>query len=93
LTEGEVMAALDPNSLADAIESAMPQAWQDAKQTPFPGGDPKDRRPLFLAISRALLKYLQDNQSTLITSMTLSVGGAAGVSNNVSKLTLNITGV
>jgi hypothetical protein len=87
------MAALDPNSLADAIEAAMPQAWQDSKGTAFPGGDPKDRRPLFLAISRALLKYLHDNQGALITTMTLSAGGAAGVSNTVTNLTLNITGV
>lgn len=87
------MAALDPNSLADAIEAAMPQAWQDVKGTPFPGGDPKDRRPMFLAISRALLKVLHDNQSTLITGMNLSVGGAPPLVNAVSNLTLNITGV
>ena len=87
------MAALDPNVLADAIEAAMPQAWTDAKGTPFPGGDPKDRRPIFLAISRALLKYLHDNQSTLITSMTLSAGGAPAIPNTVSNISLNITNV
>ena len=87
------MAALDPNSLADAIEAAMPQAWQDVKHVPFPGGDPKDRRPMFLAISRALLKYLQDNQNTLINNITLSAGGAPAVANTVTGLTLNITGV
>jgi hypothetical protein len=87
------MAALDPSSLADAIEAAMPQAWQDAKHTAFPGGDPSDRRPLFLAISRALLKSLHDNQSSLISSITLSAGGAPAVQNTVSDLTLDITGV
>jgi hypothetical protein len=87
------MAALDPNALADAIEAAMPQAWQDAKGTPFPGGDPKDRRPMFLAISRGLLKYLHDNQSTLITSMSLSAAGAAPIVNTASNTNLNITGV
>jgi hypothetical protein len=87
------MAALDPNALADAIEAAMPQAWQDAKGTPFPGGDPKDRRPIFLAISRALLKYLHDNQSTLITSLSLSPGGPAPIVNTVSNVSLNITGI
>jgi hypothetical protein len=86
------MAALDPNSLADAIEAAMPQAWQDVKKTAFPGGDPSDRRPLFLAISRALLKSLHDNQSTLISSISLSVGGGPAVVNTVTDLTLNITG-
>lgn len=87
------MAALDPNSLTDAIEAAMPQAWLDAKGTPFPGGDASDRRPIFLAISRALLKALHDNQATLITSMSLSAAGAAPVVNTVTNLTLNITGV
>jgi len=87
------MAALDPNTLADAIEAAMPQAWQDVKGTPFPGGDPKDRRPMFLAISRALLKTLHDNQGTLITAVSLSAGGAQPVPNTVANLTLNITGV
>jgi len=87
------MAALDPKALADAIEAAMPQAWQDAKGAPFPGGDPKDRAPIFLAISRALLKMLHDNQSTLITNITMSAGGAPAVTSNVTNLTLNITGV
>lgn len=48
---------------------------------------------MFLAISRALLKYLHDNQGTLVTSLSLSAGGAAPVANNVSNLVLNITGV
>ena len=87
------MPSLDPNSLADAIEAAMPQAWQDVKKVPFPGGDPNDRMPLFLAISRALLKYLHDNQSDLINTMDLSVGGATPVTNTVTNVTLNITGV
>ena len=87
------MAAIDPNALADAIEAAMPQAWQDVKGTPFPGGDPKERRPMFLAIAHGLLKVLQDNQSTFVTSMNLSVGGGAPIANNVSNLKLNITGV
>lgn len=85
--------ALEPNELAKAIEDEMRQAWQDRKTTPFPGGDPNDRSPLFLAISRALLKYLHDNQATLITQMDLKVGDAAATTNTVSNLTLNITGV
>ncbi len=87
------MPPLNPNSLADAMEAAMPQAWEDVKNTPFPGGDPKDRRPLFLAISRALLKYLHDNQSGLIDTMDLSVAGSTPITSSVSKLTLNITGL
>ena len=87
------MAALDPNLLTDAIVAAMPQAWQDVKGTPYPGGDSKDMKPIFLAISRALLKVLHDNQSTLITGMNLSAAGAPPVANAVSNVKLNITGV
>ena len=87
------MAALTPNLLTDAIVTAMPQAWQDLKGTPYPGGDSADMKPIFLAISRALLKVLHDNQSTLITGMSLGVGGAPPVVNAVSNVTLNITGV
>ena len=84
------MAQLDPDSLADAMEQAMPKAWQDVKSTPFPGGGGADRRPLFLAISRAVLKYLRDNQGDLVTRMDLSAGGAPAVTNAVTNLVLNI---
>jgi len=63
------MPSLNPDGLAAAMEAAMPQAWQDVKNTPFAGGDPNDRKPLFLAISRAVLKYLHDNQSGLIKTI------------------------
>jgi hypothetical protein len=84
------MPALDPDKLADAMEAALPQAWSDAKGVPFPGGDPKDRRPLFLAISRALVTYVASNQGSIIQQMDLSVGGAAPVANKVSNLILNL---
>jgi hypothetical protein len=88
------MPSLNPDGLAAAMEAAMPQAWQDVKNTPFAGGDPNDRKPLFLAISRAVLKYLHDNQSGLIKTMDLSVEGVATpVANTVTNVTLDITGV
>ncbi len=72
--------------------AALPQAWKDVKSTPFPGGDPNDRKPLFLAISRALLQYLFDNESTLITQVDLTTGGST-VTYTAGNLQLNITGV
>lgn len=86
--------ALEPNSLADAIEAAFPQAWQDVKQLPLPASfsDPKDRRPLFLALSRALLRYLRDHQADIIVRMDLTTAGQAATA-TVSNLSLNITGV
>ena len=52
-----------------------------------------DRKPLFLAIARGLLKYLQDHQLDAITSVDLSVGGITPVTNQVSNTHLNVTAV
>lgn len=83
---------LSPNDLANAIGAALPGAWQDIKGVPFPGGDPKDRQVLFLAIARALLRYLHDNQSGLIVQMDLRIGNTTSTA-TISNLSLNITGV
>ncbi len=85
--------ALEPDGLAAAFETALPQAWQDVKQEPLPPGDPNDRKPLFLAVARGLLKYLQDHEADAITRMDLTIGGATPQTNNVSNLQLNISGV
>ena len=85
--------ALEPAGLADAFEAAMPQAWQDVKKSTLPATDPNDRKPLFLAIARGLLKYLQDHQLDAITSVDLSIGGITPVTNQVSNTHLNVTGV
>lgn len=85
--------ALEPDGLAAAFETALPQAWQDVKQVPLPAGDPNDRKPLFLAVARGLLKYLHDNQTGIISTVDLSIGGVTPVTNTASNLQLNITGV
>lgn len=87
------MPAITPDALADAIEAAMPQAWQDVKGVPLPPGGSTDRRPLFLAISHGFLKVLHDNQADFITGVTLKPGPAPAVANTATALTLNIGGV
>jgi hypothetical protein len=88
--------ALNPDDLATAISTAIPQAFQDVKKMAYTG-NPQDLQPLVLAISRGLITYLegylQANQANLIASMSLSVGGAAAVANTVSNLALGISGV
>ena len=86
--------SLDPTSLAQAFQAAMPTAWVAVKGGPFPG-DPNDpnQKVLFLAIAQGLLTYLDHRQSDLITSMDLTVAGLSPVKNTVSNLELNITGV
>lgn len=87
------MAALTPDGMADAIKDAFPQAWQELKGFPLPMPVPGqlDQQVLFLAIARGVLKYLEDNQNALISSMTLedTQGNQAGY--NVPALALNIT--
>jgi hypothetical protein len=85
--------ALEPDGLANAFEAALPQAWQDVKHEPLPAGDPNDRKPLFLAIARGLLKYLHDNQLDMVSTMDLSIAEITPVTNKVSNLQLNVTGV
>ncbi len=85
--------ALEPDGLAAAFEAALPQAWQDVKNAPLPPGDPNDRKPLFLAMARGLLKYMHDHQADAITAMDLSIGGTTPQTNSVSNLQTNITGV
>ena len=85
--------SLEPDGLANAFESALPQAWLDVKHVPLPPGDPNDRKPLFLAIARGLLKYIHDHQLDTISKMDLSIGTTTPVTNSVSNLQLNITGI
>lgn len=89
-------AALNPDALAKAISDALPAAWMTVKGTTYVG-NPQDVQPMFLAISRGLVTYLEGyltaNQATLIASMSLSVGGVTPVPNKVSNLALSITGV
>lgn len=86
--------ALDANDLADAMQSALPQAWTDVKGEAFPG-DPNDpdQRVMFLAIARGLLSHLLDRQASIVETLDVSVGGGATVTEQVSNMTLNITGV
>ena len=84
---------LQPNGLADAIEAALPQAWQDVKHESLPATDPTERRPLFLAIARGLLQYLHDHQGDMINAMDLRVGSGVPVRHTASDLDLNITGL
>jgi hypothetical protein len=61
-------------SLAEAIETAMAAEWQAVKGEPMPSADPTDRRILFVAIARGLLKYLEDHRGDMVTSITMDLG-------------------
>jgi len=52
-------------SMAEAIEDAMDEVFQKVKGTPIPEVGKEDRRLLYVAISRGVLKYLADHQETM----------------------------
>ncbi|MFN3324547.1 MAG: hypothetical protein ACK5AZ_13705 [Bryobacteraceae bacterium] len=57
------------NSLAAEIEAAMKAEWQAVKGTPLPGGPgEEDRKILFVAVARGLLKFLKDRRADIQTS-------------------------
>lgn len=80
------------NSMAKEIEKELEIIYLQIKGIPIKpvmidGKDvgKEDRNLLFVAISRGILKYLKDNESKFITTMT--AGGFGGA---VTQLTLDI---
>lgn len=70
--------ALKPDGLADAIEAAFETVWAQLKpDDQFPVDGRPDRRVLFLAIARGLLTYLENNEDTILDSITLKVGSTS----------------
>jgi hypothetical protein len=55
-------------SMALAIEEAMNDMFQKVKGTPVPEVGKEDRRLLFVAVSRGVLKYLDSHQVTMNTT-------------------------
>ena len=62
------------DSLAEAIEQAMKDEWQRAKDEPMPDTDPTDRRILFVAVARGLLAFLNGRPNDVLSTITLQVG-------------------
>jgi hypothetical protein len=57
-------------ALADAIDAAFEHEWSVAKPaTPLPAAGAEDRRLLFRAIARGVLRFLQDYDDELIDTI------------------------
>lgn len=78
------------NSMAQAIEQAFVEEWQAVKGTALPAGDPTDRRLLFVAIARGVLRYLEVNQNQLIATIRLDDGDGFVRTYDVTALDLDI---
>jgi len=57
------------SSLAAEMEAAMETEWQNVKGSALPGGaGEEDRKILFVAVSRGLLKFLTDHKGETPTT-------------------------
>ena len=63
--------SLRSSNLASEMEAALGEVWQEIKGFPLPGGAGEDRRVLFLAIARGLLRYLESNQNDILNTITI----------------------
>lgn len=61
------------NSMAEAIENALKSEYQAVKGQALPQGGEEDRRLLFVAIARGVVKYLKDNADSSILVHNVSV--------------------
>lgn len=63
-------------SLAALIEDAMREEWQAAHGEPLPTSGPgvKDRRILFAAVAKGVLRYLYEHRDDLITTLEFNEG-------------------
>jgi hypothetical protein len=70
------------NSMALYMEEAMKKEWQAVKGYPLPTGlGEADRRILFAAVAQGVLRYLEDNLSSLATT---SAGGSGSHSHTLT---------
>ena len=72
-------------SMAKAIEDAMGEVFQRVKGKPIPEVGKEDRRLLYVAISRGILRYLADHQVTMRTNFTINGTARTG------HIDLNVT--
>ena len=66
------------DSMAGAIDTAMEEEWLLAKDQPLPEGlGQEDRRILFAAVAKGVLRYLHAHRADLVTNV-VSVPGSGG---------------
>jgi hypothetical protein len=70
-------ASRDDGSMTDYIEQAMREEWLAARGQPLPADGPgaQDRRILFAAVAKGVLRYLYVHRADLLTSTTIDDGG------------------
>jgi hypothetical protein len=69
-------ASVNDDTMAAYIETAMGQEWLAARGEPLPteGAGVQDRRILFAAVAKGVLRYLYAHRDDLITSLQIDEG-------------------
>ena len=78
------------DSMAGAIEDAMADVYTKVKGTGLPDVGEEDRRILFTAIARGVLRYLEDHETKLLSGVTITHTSGTSVGHAVSNIDLNI---
>lgn len=71
-------ASVDDGTLTAYLERAMREEWRDARGEELPSSGPgaEDRRILFAAVAKGVLRYLYDHRADLITTREILDGTA-----------------
>lgn len=78
------------DTMARAIEEEMADVFQKVKGLALPDVGKDDRRLLFVAIARGVLKYLEAHQNDVLASVTIRHTIGPNVPHTVSDVDLNI---
>lgn len=81
--------ALDYTKMAEEMEKAMDQEWFTLFNEHLPANGLKDRKILFKAIARGMLRYLESQQNQMINRLTLDPVGY-GTSRVYDVITLDL---
>jgi len=69
LRAGDHNSSIDDDSMTAFIEASMRQQWFDAHGEELPQQGAKDRRILFAAVARGVLRYLYEHRDDLVTTL------------------------
>jgi len=76
--------ASQESTMAEAIEEAMADLFEKVKNVSLPETGKDDRRLLFVAISRGILKYLNDHQGEIRASVQINAATGTFTVDNVN---------
>jgi len=81
--------SLNAVEMTKKIEAAMAEVYSEKYGRVLPAVGAADREILFLAISRGILRYLEEKEDTMINRLTLNPIGTTN-QYNVTAMDLNI---